>query len=169
MTVCGWTPEIDGGGQERGLRGGTVNVAGVVALATALRTTHDRRTEEVARITTLRDRFARGLADAVPDVRFNGDADRRVGGSCHVTFARVEAEALLVNLDAAGIYAAAGSSCSSGASEPSHVLEAMGMSRADALSSVRFSFGYASLNYDVATALDVVPRVVEQLRGVPVG
>jgi cysteine desulfurase len=160
--------EIDGGGQERGLRGGTVNVAGVVALATALRVTHDKRSEDLARITTLRDRFARGLSDAVPDIRFNGDADRKVAGSCHVTFTGVESEALLVNLDAAGIYAAAGSSCSSGATEPSHVLEAMGMARADALASVRFSFGYASLNNDVATALDVVPRAVEQLRGVPV-
>jgi cysteine desulfurase len=160
--------EIEGGGQERGLRGGTVNVAGVVALATALRVTHQKRAEDLARITTLRDRFARGLADAVPGVTFNGDADRRVAGACHVTFAGVESEALLLNLDAAGVYAAAGSSCSSGATEPSHVLEAMGMPRADALASVRFSFGYASLNSDVATALDVVPRAVEQLRGVPV-
>jgi cysteine desulfurase len=161
-------PEIEGGGQERGLRAGTVNVAGVVALATALRLTHERRADDLARITTLRDRFARGLADAVPDVTFNGDPDRRVAGACHVTFAGVESEALLVNLDAAGVYAAAGSSCSSGATEPSHVLEAMGMPRADALASVRFSFGYASSNSDVATALDVVPRAVEQLRRVPV-
>jgi cysteine desulfurase len=161
-------PEIEGGGQERGLRGGTVNVAGVVALATALRVTHEKRAEDLARITTLRDRFARGLADAVPGVTFNGDADHRVAGSCHVTFAGIESEALLLTLDAAGVYAAAGSSCSSGATEPSHVLEAMGMSREDALASVRFSFGYASLNSDVATALDVVPRAVEQLRGVPV-
>jgi cysteine desulfurase len=160
--------EIEGGGQERGLRAGTVNVAGVVALARALRVTHERRTEDLTRITTLRDRFARGLVDSVPGVTFNGDADRRVAGACHVTFAGVESEALLVNLDAAGVYAAAGSSCSSGATDPSHVLEAMGMPRADALASVRFSFGYASLNSDVATALDVVPRVVEQLRGVPV-
>jgi cysteine desulfurase len=78
----------------------------------------------------------------------------------------IESEALLLTLDAAGVYAAAGSSCSSGATEPSHVLAAMGLSRADALASVRFSLGYASTNSDVATALDVVPRAVARLRAV---
>ncbi len=100
----------------------------------------------------------------MPSVFFNGDADRKVAGNCHVGFAGVESEALLVTLDAAGVYAAAGSSCSSGATEPSHVLEAMGLSHADALASVRFSLGFASTNSDVATALDVVPRAVAQLR-----
>jgi cysteine desulfurase len=161
-------PEIEGGGQERGRRGGTVNVAGVVALATALRITHERREEDVARIRTLRDKLADGLFARIPDVTWNGDADRRVDGNLHLTFAGVESEALLLNLDAAGVYAAAGSSCSSGATEPSHVLEAMHLPRADALASVRFSLGYASTNSDVATALDLVPRAVEQLRGVRV-
>ena len=158
-------PEIEGGGQERGLRAGTVNVAGAVALATALRVTHERRTTDVDRVRVLRDRLVRGLTDAVPSICFNGDPAEKVAGSCHVAFAGVESEALLVNLDAAGVYAAAGSSCSSGATEPSYVLEAMGMSRADALASVRFSLGFASTNSDVATALDVVPRAVARLRG----
>jgi cysteine desulfurase len=157
-------PEIEGGGQERGLRAGTVNVAGVVALATALRITHERRASDLARVRTLRDRLVSGLAESVPDITFNGDPAHKVDGSCHVTFAGTESEALLVNLDAAGVFAAAGSSCSSGATDPSHVLAAMGMSRADALASVRFSLGYASTNSDVATALDVVPRAVAQLR-----
>jgi cysteine desulfurase len=157
-------PEIEGGGQERGLRAGTVNVAGAVALATALRVTHERRTADVDRVRVLRDRLARGLVEAVPLTSFNGAAEHKVAGSCHVTFEGVESEALLVTLDAAGVHAAAGSSCSSGATEPSHVLAAMGLTRADALASVRFSFGYASTNSDVATALDVVPRAVAQLR-----
>lgn len=159
-------PEIEGGGQERGLRAGTVNVAGAVALATALRVTHERRTADVDRVRVLRDRLARGLADAVPSISVNGDPAHKVAGNLHVTFAGVESEALLLTLDTAGVYAAAGSSCSSGASEPSHVLAAMGLSRTDALASVRFSFGYASTNSDVATALDVVPRAVAQLRSV---
>ncbi len=159
-------PEIEGGGQERGLRAGTVNVAGAVALATALRVTHERRREDVERVRVLRDRLQRGLVDAVPSVFLNGDADEKVAGNLHIGFRGVESEALLLTLDAAGVYAAAGSSCSSGATEPSHVLEAMGLARADALASVRFSLGYASTNSDVATALDVIPRAVARLRSV---
>jgi cysteine desulfurase len=159
-------PEIEGGGQERGLRAGTVNVAGAVAFATALRITHDRRKADVERVRVLRDRLHRGLVDAVPSAFFNGAPDAKVAGNLHVAFPGVESEALLVTLDAAGVYAAAGSSCSSGGTEPSHVLEAMGLSRADALASVRFSLGFASTNSDVATALDVVPRAVAQLRSV---
>jgi cysteine desulfurase len=159
-------PEIEGGGQERGLRAGTVNVAGAVALATALRVTHERRKADVERVRVLRDRLAGGLAAAVPSVTFNGDPDHKVAGSCHLSFAGVESEALLLTLDAAGVYAAAGSSCSSGATEPSYVLDAMGLARADALASVRFSLGYASTNSDVATALDEVPRAVARLRSV---
>ncbi|MGZ4803482.1 MAG: cysteine desulfurase family protein [Acidimicrobiia bacterium] len=159
-------PQIEGGGQERGLRAGTVNVAGVVALAAALRITHERRGEDVARVRVLRDRLASGLAETVPSIAFNGDAEHKVAGSCHVAFAGVESEALLLTLDAAGVCAAAGSSCSSGATEPSHVLAAMGLSRDEALSSIRLSLGYASTNSDVATALDVIPRAVAQLRSV---
>lgn len=159
-------PEIEGGGQERGLRAGTVNVAGAVALATALRVTHDRRKTDVDRVRVLRDRLAHGLADSVPSVSLNGDPDRKIAGNCHMTFSGVESEALLLTLDAAGVFAAAGSSCSSGATDPSHVLAAMGLSRADALASVRFSLGYASTNSDVATALDEVPRAVARLRSV---
>jgi cysteine desulfurase len=159
-------PEIEGGGQERGLRAGTVNVAGAVALATALRLTHERRTADIDRVRVLRDRLKGGLIDAVPSMFLNGDADHKVAGNLHVGFPGVESEALLVTLDAAGVFAAAGSSCSSGATEPSHVLEAMGLSRPDALASVRFSLGYASTNSDVATALEVVPRAVAQLRSV---
>jgi cysteine desulfurase len=158
-------PEIEGGGQERGVRAGTVNVAGAVALATALRITHDRRAEETARVSKLRERLMTGLLDAIPSVFVNGDPERKVAGSCHVGFPGLEAEALLVMLDDAGICAAAGSSCSSGASEPSHVLEAMGLSRRDALASIRLSLGYASTVSDVNTAVDVMPGLVARLRG----
>lgn len=157
-------PEIEGGGQERGLRGGTVNVAGAVALATALRITHDRRTEEIAQVSKLRDRLLSGLLDAIPSVFVNGDPERKVAGNCHLGFPGLEAETLLATLDALGVYAAAGSSCSSGATEPSHVLEAMGLSRSDALASIRLSLGYASIVSDVNTAVDVIPGAVERLR-----
>jgi len=160
-------PLIEGGGQERGLRSGTSNVAGAVAMATALRITTAERADVVARVGTLRDRLAAGLTEAIPDCFFNGDAARRVAGNCHVGFPGVEAEALLVALDRDGLCAAAGSSCSSGATEPSHVLEAMGIARDEALASIRLSLGPETTDADVTTALEVIPSAVARLR--PVG
>jgi cysteine desulfurase len=152
-------PLIEGGGHERELRAGTQNVAGIVALATALRITDERRDEERARIKALRDRLQDGL-DAQP----NGDAARRVEGLLHCAFSGVEAETLLVALDQEGVYAASGSACSSGAIDPSHVLLSMGMPVDRALSSVRFSLGYASTGADVDEALRTIPEVVAKLR-----
>jgi len=157
-------PLIEGGGQEWGLRSGTSNVAGAVGMAAALRVTGERRADEVARIGPLRDRLARGLAERVPGAFMNGDVARKVAGNCHVGFPGVEAETVLVALDQEGVCAAAGSSCTSGATEPSHVLAALGLPRDDALASIRLSLGYASTDADVDTALDVIPRAVEQLR-----
>ena len=157
-------PLIEGGGQEWGLRSGTANVAGAVGMAEALRVTARRRADEVARIRPLRDRLAAGLAERVPGSFVNGDVARKIAGNCHVGFPGVEAETLLVALDRDGLCAAAGSSCTSGATEPSHVLEAMGVPRDAALASIRLSLGYASTAADVDTALDLIPRAVEQLR-----
>ena len=157
-------PLLEGGGQERGLRAGTVNVAGAVAMAAALSATVERRVDDVRRVTALRDRLLTGLTTAVPDAFVNGDPTRKVAGNCHIGFRGVEAEALLVGLDREGIYAAAGSSCSSGATEPSHVLAAMGVPREDALASIRLSLGFASKEEDVDRALTVIPAAVERLR-----
>jgi len=157
-------PLLEGGGQERGMRAGTVNVAGAVAMAAALRVTAQQRDAEVARVRTLRDRLLDGILAEVPDVFTNGDPRRKVAGNCHVGIRGVEAEALLVALDRAGVYAAAGSSCSSGAAEPSHVLAAMGLSRSDALASIRLSLGFASTEADVDRALEVLPDAVRRLR-----
>jgi len=157
-------PLIEGGGQERGLRSGTSNVAGAVAMAAALRATCAERAAGVARVATLRDRLVDGLLATVPDTFENGDREAKIAGNAHVGFRGVEAETLLVALDHAGQYAAAGSSCSSGATEPSHVLAAMGLSRDAALSSIRLSLGFASTAHDVDVALDVIPRSVAQLR-----
>ena len=157
-------PLIEGGGQEWGLRSGTANVAGAVGMAEALRVTARRRADEVARIRPLRDRLAAGLAERVPGSFVNGDVARKIAGNCHVGFPGVEAETLLVALDRDGLCAAAGSSCTSGATEPSHVLEAMDVPRDAALASIRLSLGYSSAGADVDTALDLIPRAVEQLR-----
>jgi cysteine desulfurase len=157
-------PLIEGGGQEGGIRSGTSNVAGVVAMAAALGATVAVRDAQASRIAALRDRLVDGLLASVPDSLENGDRDRKVVGNAHVGFRGVEAESLLVLLDRANVYAAAGSSCSSGATEPSHVLAAMNLSRADATASIRLSLGYPSTAEDVDTALAVVPDAVARLR-----
>jgi cysteine desulfurase len=157
-------PLIEGGGQEGGLRSGTSNVAGVVAMAAALRATCATRAADTVRIARLRDRLVDGLFAAVPGTFENGDRARKVAGNAHVGFRGVEAEMLLVALDLAGICAAAGSSCSSGATEPSHVLAAMGTPRADSLASIRLSLGFASTDADIDAALTRIPSAVAQLR-----
>jgi cysteine desulfurase len=157
-------PLVEGGGHERGLRAGTQNVAGIVAFATALVITHGRRAEESARIADLRDELECGLAAQVPGFAVNGASATRVAGILHCTFDDVEAETLLLALDEQGVMAASGSACSSGAVDPSHVLLAMGMPRERALSSVRFSLGYASTQADIDAALAIVPEVVAKLR-----
>jgi cysteine desulfurase len=157
-------PLVEGGGHEWELRAGTQNVAGIVGLATALDLTHEQRSEETARIGALRDRLESGLREAVAEFRVNGDATRRVAGVLHGAFPGVEAETLLVALDQDDVYAASGSACSSGATEPSHVLVGMGAPRELALSSVRFSLGWASTADDVDAALAVVPAAVARLR-----
>jgi cysteine desulfurase len=158
------TPLIEGGGQERALRSGTSNVAGAVGMAAALSATAATRAEDVQRVAALRDRLADGLLDTVPGAFENGERAQKVAGNAHLGFDGVEAEALLVLLDVAGVCAAAGSSCSSGATEPSHVLEAMGVPRASALSSIRLSLGAPSDDRDVDAALSVVPEAVAKLR-----
>jgi cysteine desulfurase len=131
-----------------------------------LTTTDANRGEENSRIVALRDRLERGLREAVVGFGTTGDASRRVAGVLHASFPGVEAETLLVALDQRDIYAASGSACSSGAIDPSHVLLAMGMDRARALTCVRFSLGYASTDADVDEALEQIPAAVDLLVGV---
>jgi cysteine desulfurase len=157
-------PIIHGGGQERDRRSGTHNVAGVVAMAAAMRATVDGREAEVARIRVMRDRLADGLVAVVPGCVETGDRATKIAGNCHVSFERVESEELLVLLDAAGVYASAGSACASGAVDPSHVLAAMGFARERAIGSLRLSLGPRTTNADVDLALAAIPPAVERLR-----
>jgi cysteine desulfurase len=156
-------PLFHGGGQERELRSGTHNVAGIVGMAAAMRATVDGRLATTERVTRLRDRLADGLLAAVPGARETGDRNRRIAGNCHMRFPGVESEALLVLLDEAGVYASAGSACASGAVEPSHVLAAMGLDRHEARSAVRFSLGATTTDDDIDIALAVVPEAVGRL------
>lgn len=163
-------PRLLGGGQERGRRSGTQNVAGIVGAAAAARVATDTRPETVTRLGALRDRLADGLHDAVdglvetavdPSTR---DRGAKVAGSCHVCIPGIEAEALLVLLEDRDVLASAASSCASGAQDPSHVLAAMGIPREVAAGSLRLSLGWCSTDADVDAALDAVPAAVERLR-----
>ena len=158
-------PLLHGGGQERDRRSGTHNVAGIVGMAAAMEATVSGRAATVARVAPLRDRLADGLLAAVPDSAETGDRGAKVAGNCHLSFGGVESEALLVLLDGAGVCASAGSACTSGAMEPSHVLTAMGVSRERALGSLRLTLGTTTTGADVEAALLAVPQAVARLRG----
>jgi cysteine desulfurase len=160
-------PVIDGGGQERDLRSGTHNVAGIVGLAAALTATVGGRAHDAPRVAALRDRLAAGIAAGLPDgaVRTNGEPASKLVNNCHVAFPGVEAEALLLLLDRDGVCASAGSSCASGALEPSHVLAAMGLPVELARSSVRLTLGWPTTEAEVDEAVAVITAGVDRLAG----
>lgn len=157
-------PILYGGGQERELRSGTHNVAGVVGMAAALRVTYAQREMQQERVRMLRDRLAQGLLDKVEGTRLCTPLDRSLPGHCNIRFSGVQQEDLLVLLDQRGICASGGSACASGALEPSHVMLAMGLTPSESRSAVRFSLGYASSEADVTHALACVPEAVARLR-----
>jgi cysteine desulfurase len=157
-------PIIHGGGQERDRRSGTHNVAGIVGMAAAMQATVDGRDATAARIGPLRDRLADGLLAAVEGTTETGARAGKIPGNCHLCFDGIESEALLLLLDDAGVCASAGSACASGAIEASHVLTAMGISKAKALGSLRLSLGATTTADEVDLALKVVPDAVARLR-----
>jgi cysteine desulfurase len=156
-------PLLQGGGQERDRRSGTHNVAGIVALAEALRLTDERRAAECTRIAALRSALIDGLrpAGGVTETVPMPDA---VPGIVHLRFADVENEALLFLLDEAGVCASAASACASGAMEPSHVLAAMGVDRADAAGALRLSLGHTTTIADIDRAVAAITAALTKLR-----
>ena len=156
-------PLIHGGGQEKGRRSGTENVAGAVGMAAALKEAVERLPEESARLSALRDRLIAGLA-ALPYTRLTGHPVHRLPGIASFVFEGVEGEALLLHLDAKGICASSGSACSSASLDPSHVLLAIGLPHAIAHGSLRLSLGPDNTEADVDAILKAVPQVVEYLR-----
>ncbi|POX66830.1 cysteine desulfurase [Microbacterium sp. Ru50] len=137
-------PVLHGGGQERGRRSGTQNVAGAVGLAVALELAERERHDAVARATAARDAFTARVLDTVSGARVTGDPDRRLPGLASFTFAATSGEAVLLELERRGIVTSSGSACAAGSDEPSHVLTAMGMHPDDARTAVRFSFDRAA-------------------------
>jgi cysteine desulfurase len=161
----GTTPRalLRGGGQERGHRSGTVDVASVVATSTALAETDGGRFGEVTRVADLRDRLVAGLL-AVDGVRLTVPTSETVPGVVHVCVDGVENEAALFLLDAADVSASAASACASGAMEPSHVLAAMGIDRRTASGALRFSLGHTTTVAEIDHAIGAVHDVVGRLR-----
>lgn len=157
-------PLLLGGGQEHDRRSGTQDVAGAVALATALQEAAAEREATVTRVGALRDRLLDGLVAAVDGLHPTVPRAATVAGAAHVCIEGVESEAVLYLLGRAGICASAGSSCASGALQVSHVLAAMGVSRELAAGAVRCSLGYGSTDADIDHVLEVMPSVVAQLR-----
>jgi cysteine desulfurase len=161
-------PRLHGGGQERGRRSGTQDVAGAVGLATALGLAASERAATTARVGALRDRLCSGLLAAVPGAHRTVRAGVEVlAGHLHVCLPGVEREELLVALGEKGLCASGGSSCASGALEPSAVLAAMGVDPTLATGALRLTLGYGTTDADVEQALAIVPAVVEILRRGP--
>jgi cysteine desulfurase len=158
------TPLLHGGGQERDVRSGTLDTAGVVAFAVAVETAVKNQQEYAVRIGALRDELVERVRAAVPDAVLNGDPERRLPGNAHFSFPGCEGDALLLLLDAKGIACSTGSACSAGVAQPSHVLLAMGADDDRARSSLRFTLGHTSTGEDIDALLAVLPGAVERAR-----
>jgi cysteine desulfurase len=162
------SPLLHGGGQERDIRSGTVDAAGIAAFAVAVQCAVAEQEELARRLIHLRTVLVEGLLTLFPDAMLQGDPgtgfDDRLPGNVSVTFAGCEGDALLMLLDAAGISCSTGSACTSGVPEPSHVLLAMGVDPRTARGTLRFSLGRESTMDDVETLLEVLPSVVERAR-----
>lgn len=162
----GIRPEIliQGGAQERGRRGGTENMPGIVGMAAALQEAVSNLNADMVYVTALRERLIEGLSQ-IPHSRLNGHRDLRCPGTVNFCFEGIEGESLLLWLDAKGVAASSGSACTSGSLDPSHVLLALGLPHEIAHGSLRLSLGADNTEEEVAHILKVVPEVVEYLRG----
>jgi cysteine desulfurase len=159
-TAC--TPLLHGGGQERDVRSGTLDVPGVVGLAVATELAVQRQADNAARVGALRDALVRRVLDAVPTAVLNGDPVDRLPYNAHFSFPGCEGDSLLLLLDAKGVEVSTGSACSAGVARPSHVLLATGAPADLARSSLRFSLGHTSTEADVDALLEVLPGAVER-------
>lgn len=160
----GVEPVLHGGGQERGVRSGTYNVPGIVGFGEAVRATLERRPEVVPRVRALRDRLERALVERIRGVHANAPGVERLPNNLSVCIEGVESEPLLLLLDAAGVAASSGSACQSGATEPSHVLIAMGVPKDLAAGALRLTLGRGTTEADCDAAVAAVAAAVERLR-----
>lgn len=154
---------IEGGAQERGRRGGTENVAGIVALAAALKESIDNMDANTAKIIPMRDKLFAELSK-IPHSKINGSLEHHVPGTVNMCFEGIEGESLLLMLDMNGICASSGSACTSGSLDPSHVLLSLGLPHEVAHGSLRLSIGEYNTMEEIDHIIEVVPKVVQYLR-----
>jgi cysteine desulfurase len=159
---------LSGGGQERGIRAGTENVAYVVGMMTALELAYGEpeHAERVGRVSRLRDRLIAGVTGQVDGARLTGHPTERMPNSASFAIAGADGESLLLNLDQEGIYASSGSACTSGTLEISHVLKALQLPESEARGSLRLTTGVRTTDEDVDRLLEVLPAIVERVREV---
>jgi cysteine desulfurase len=160
---------LHGGGQERGVRSGTLDVPGIRALAVALTAALAGRQDHAARLTSLRDGIIAGVRSVAPDAQLRGPDPalrpaHRLPGNAHFTFPGCDGDSLLYLLDCAGVQVSTGSACQAGLTQPSHVLIALGLDEAEARGALRFSLGATSSPADVSALLDALPAAVKRAR-----
>ncbi len=158
-------PLIRGGHQERGRRAGTENTIGIVGLGKAIEMRSREMAEEAGRLTGLRDMLRQGIEARIPDIHFNGHPTDTLPGTLNVSFDGAEGEAILLYLDLEGIAVSTGSACASGSLDPSHVILATGVPMECAHGSIRIGLGRENTREEVEYVLDVLPRVIERIRG----
>jgi len=159
-------PQLHGGGQERGLRSGTENVAGVVGFGKAAEIAQEEMQAESERLTKLRDRLIKGLLDPVPHSFLNGHPTERLPNNVSVRYSFIEGESMLLSLDMAGVAASSGSACTAKTLEPSHVLLAMGLKHEEAHGSLMFSLGKQNTVEEVDYVASLMPDIVKRLRAI---
>jgi len=155
---------MHGGHHEFNKRAGTENVPAIVGLGKAAELARKEIALEYSTMKELRDRLYKGIVEKIPDVRLNGDPEKRLPNTLNVGFKYLEGESILLNLDMEGIAVSTGSACTSGTLEPSHVLMGMGIDPADAQGSVRFSLGRDNTKEDIDHVLAVLPPIIQRLR-----
>ena len=158
------SPFILGGHQESGRRGGTENVAGIIALGKACELAAANIEEENDRVRKLRDKLEKAICETCPDTMINGDTEHRLPNTLNVSFEYIEGESILLLLDKFGICASSGSACTSGSLEPSHVLRAMGVPFTAAHGSIRFSLSRYNTEEEVDFVAEKMPPIVNKLR-----
>jgi cysteine desulfurase len=159
-------PFLRGGRQERGLRAGTENTAGIIGFGEAVRVMEEKGKKERARVEKLAEALKKGIEEKVPGARFNGHPENRVKTTLNFAFPGLEAEAILLALATKEIYVSTGSACSEESEEVSHVLQAIGLRPEIARSSIRMSLGRSNAEEDVAVVLRELPEIIKRLRAI---
>lgn len=157
-------PIVHGGGQERGVRSGTYNVAGIAGFGAAVAAVLARRDTDAARVAAMRDRLQAALLAAIDGAQATATDGARLAGTCHLRIPGVDAETLLLVLDASGVAASSGSACQSGAAEPSHVLQAMGIPGVEARGALRLTLGRSTTDADIDAAIPLIVTAVAKVR-----